>query len=38
MEKKLETALTNVEMTYGELVEISNDMLKPLFDPINSIV
>ena len=38
MEKKLETALTNVEMTYGELVEISNDMLKPLFDPINNIV
>ena len=38
MEKKLETALANVETTYGELVEISNDMLKPLFDPINGIV
>ena len=38
MNPKLETALTNVEMTYGELVEIANDMLKPLFDPINNLV
>jgi len=38
MNAKLETALTNVETTYGDLVEIANGMLKPLFDPINSLV
>ena len=38
MNAKLETALTNVETTYGDLVEIANGMLKPLFDPINNLV
>jgi len=38
MNAKLEAALNNVEMTYGELVEISNSMLKPMFDPINTLV
>ena len=38
MNAKLETALTNVEETYGDLVEIANSMLKPMFDPINQLV
>ena len=38
MNAKLEAALTNVETTYGDLVEIANGMLKPLFDPINNLV
>ena len=38
MNAKLENALTNVETTYGELVEIANEMLKPMFDPINQLV
>jgi len=38
MNAKLETALTNVETTYGELVDIANGMLKPMFDPINQLV
>jgi hypothetical protein len=38
MDKKLETALNNVETTYGELVNIANDMLNPMFDPINTII
>ena len=38
MNAKLETALTNVETTYGDLVEIANSMLKPMFDPINQLV
>ena len=38
MNAKLETALTNVETTYGDLVEIANGMLKPMFDPINQLV
>ena len=38
MNAKLENALTNVETTYGDLVEIANGMLKPLFDPINNLV
>ena len=38
MNAKLENALTNVETTYGELIEIANSMLKPLFDPINQLV
>ena len=38
MDKKLEDALGRVEMTYKDLVEISNEMLKPLFDPINELV
>ena len=38
MDKKLEEALNNVELTYKELVEIANDMLNTLFGPINNIV
>lgn len=38
MEKKLEEALNNVEMTYQELVEIANDMLKPIIEPANMLV
>lgn len=38
MDKKLETALNNVETTYGELVNIANDMLNPMFEPINMII
>ncbi len=38
MNVKLENALTNVETTYSELVEIANSMLKPMFDPINQLV
>ena len=38
MNAKLENALTNVETTYGELIEIANGMLKSLFDPINQLV
>lgn len=38
MDKKLEEALNKVEMTYKDLVEISNEMLAPMLDPINSLV
>lgn len=38
MNTKLETALNNVETTYSELVEIANGIVKPMFDPINSMV
>lgn len=38
MNKKLETALNNVETTYGELVGIANNMLDPMFRPINDII
>ena len=38
MDKKLETALNNVETTYGELVEIANGMLDPMFEPINAVI
>ena len=38
MDKKLEEALERVELTYKDLVEISNGMLKPMFDPINTLV
>ena len=38
MDKKLETALSNVETTYGELVNIANGMLDPLFEPINAVI
>jgi hypothetical protein len=38
MDKKLETALNNVETTYSELVGIANDMLNPMFEPINLII
>jgi len=38
MDKKLEDALDRVEMTYKDLVEISNDMLASMFEPINNLV
>jgi hypothetical protein len=38
MDKKLETALSNVETTYSELVDIANGMLNPMFEPINLII
>lgn len=34
----LNEALANVEGTYAEVVEIANDMLSDIFDPINSLV
>ena len=38
MDKKLETALNNVETTYGELIDIANGMLNPMLEPINMII
>lgn len=38
MEKKLEIALNAVEETYQDLVEIANGILKPTFDPIDSLI
>ena len=38
MNKKLEEALQSVEMTYAELVQMANDMTKPLFGSIDEIV
>lgn len=38
MTEKLNQALTNVEVTYQELVEIANDMVRPMFEPINDII
>ena len=38
MDKKLELALEAVETTYGDLISISNDMLNPIFTPINEVV
>lgn len=38
MTDKLSAALDNVEITYKELIEISNSMLDPIFSPINKIV
>ena len=35
---KLDIALDNVEMTYGDVVAIANDMLSSLFNPINALV
>lgn len=34
----LNDALANVESTYGEVVEIANDMLSDIFNPINNLV
>ena len=34
----LNEALDKVEMAYGDVVAIANDMLAPLFDPINKLV
>lgn len=38
MNPKLQTALETVEMTYGELVEISNNMLGSILTPINDLI
>lgn len=38
MDIKLEQALSQVETSYGELVAIANDFLKPSFAPIDSLV
>lgn len=38
MNAKLENALNSVESNYGELVEIANSMLDPMFNPINDLV
>lgn len=38
MKPSLEQALNNVEETYAQIVEIANDMLKDLFDPINLLI
>jgi len=38
MNDKLQDALTNVETTYGELVEIANDILKDIVGPANKLV
>ena len=38
MTTKLEEALQNVEMTYQELVQIANEMLAKIFDPVNLLV
>ena len=38
MDRKLELALEAVETTYGDLIGISNDMLNPIFTPINEVV
>ena len=34
----LNEALDKVEIAYGDVVSIANDMLAPLFDPINKLV
>lgn len=36
--KSLKEALDQVELTYKELVDIANDMVKPFFDPLNDLV
>lgn len=39
MEKpNLHDALANVESTYADVVNIANDMLQSLFDPINALI
>lgn len=38
MRKELESALNVVELTYGEIVEIANDLIKEYTDDINPIV
>lgn len=38
MDKKLEDALRKVEMTYSDIVQIANDMLKPVIEPANVLV
>jgi hypothetical protein len=38
MDIKLEQALSGVETTYGEIVGIANDFLRPTFQPIDELV
>lgn len=38
MKKELEEALNNVEMTYGEIVDIANDLINQYTEDINPIV
>jgi hypothetical protein len=38
MDIKIEQALTSVEATYGEIVGIANDFLRPSFEPIDALV
>lgn len=38
MTDKLSEALKNVEMTYGQLVEVANGITKPIFEPIDRMV
>lgn len=38
MRKELEAALNNVEMTYGEIVDIANDLIKDYTEDITPII
>lgn len=38
MDKKLDDALNKVEITYTELVQIANEMLASIIDPINDMI
>lgn len=38
MDKKLDDALNKVEVTYTELVQIANEMLASIIDPINNMI
>lgn len=38
MNKKLDDALNKVEITYTELVQIANEMLSSIIDPINDMI
>lgn len=38
MTEKLNTALTNIQTSYNELVEVANDMLSSIIGPVNDLV
>lgn len=38
MAKNIESALDQVELTYGEVIEIANQMLEPILTPINDLI
>jgi len=38
MTEKLETALTNIEITYKELIEIANDIMRPITKEVNALI
>lgn len=38
MTDKLNTALSKIELTYGELVEIANSIVSPIFADVNNLV